>query len=265
MTMPLIEITPRENKWYGWKRGLPDIRDKKFTLAAHNIIPSVIPASIDRSHQCVAVMDQGELGCCVPHSVTAVMRFDRLKQGFADRPLSRLQNYYDGRRLEGTLKSDSGLEIRDAIKCAVKTGIGPESLWPYNIAKFARRPPLICYAGAFFNQATVYEAVDTSIDGIKAVLAAGYLVIIGISIYSSFESDAVTKTGIIPMPDAEKDKLLGGHCMYLHGYSAATPKYVDGRNHWNTDWGDQGDFHIPWDYLSNSNLAGDFWTIRTVE
>jgi hypothetical protein len=48
--------------------------------------------------------------------------------------LARLQLYYDERKAEGSVSSDSGAEIRDGIKCAAKIGVGHERLWPYDIA-----------------------------------------------------------------------------------------------------------------------------------
>ena len=47
-------------------------------------------------------------------------------------------------------------------------------------------------------------------------LAAGYPVIIGISVYASFEGPDVTRTGVVPMPvtsGAAAEDMLGGHCM----------------------------------------------------
>jgi hypothetical protein len=63
-----------------------------------------------------------------------------MKEGVKDRPLSRLQCYYDGRAVENCVKIDSGLEIRDAIKCAADLGVAVEPLWPYNIDRFRQKP-----------------------------------------------------------------------------------------------------------------------------
>lgn len=37
------------------------------------------------------------------------------------------------------------------------------------------------------------------------------------------------------------------------------------RNSWGVDWGIEGYFTMPYDYISNDNLADDFWTIRAIE
>ena len=36
-------------------------------------------------------------------------------------------------------------------------------------------------------------------------------------------------------------------------------------NDWGDEWGDGGYFYMPYDFMSNSNPASDFWTIRWVE
>lgn len=256
-------VTPVTRRHYGWNRSRPDFRDLRLEPPT-SLLDASLPAKIDLSNRCVAPMDQGDLGSCVAHGVTAVVRFDRLKQGLHDVPLSRLQLYYDTRRVEGNIASDSGCEIRDAIKCAAKTGIGPEKDWPYNITRFASRPPPMCYRDALANQALEYLKVDnTSVGAIKSALVSGYPVVIGISCYESFESAAVEQTGIIPLPK-RTEKQLGGHCLYLHGYGNQDPDYADGRNSWGTSWGNRGDFHIPFAYLTNPGMADDFWIIRKV-
>ena len=36
-------------------------------------------------------------------------------------------------------------------------------------------------------------------------------------------------------------------------------------NSWGTGWGMKGFFTIPYNYLTDSDLASDFWTVRLIE
>jgi hypothetical protein len=121
-----------------------------------------------------------------------------------------LQLYYDERAAEGTVKSDAGAEIRDGIKCAAKIGVGHEKLWPYVIRKFAVKPPAPVYKDAVQFEALSYSRVEVSVSALKRAIAAGHTPVIGLTLYQSFESDAVAKSGMVPMP-ASHEKAIGGH------------------------------------------------------
>ena len=97
----------------------------------------------------------------------------------------------------------------------------------------------------------------------KAVLAAGYPFVCGFTVYESFEGDDVAKTGIVPMPGSA-EATLGGHAVMAVGYDDASQRFLV-RNSWGTDWGMGGYFTIPYAYLTDSNLADDFWVIRVVK
>ena len=85
----------------------------------------------------------------------------------------------------------------------------------------------------------------------------------GISVYESFESSAVAKSGKVPMPKP-KEKMLGGHAILAVGYDDTQRRFII-RNSWGPDWGVKGYFTLPYEYVLDSNLADDFWTIRTVQ
>ena len=48
----------------------------------------------------------------------------------------------------------------------------------------------------------------------KGCLAAGYPFVFGFTVYESFESEAVAKTGKVPMPGSG-EKALGGHAVFV--------------------------------------------------
>jgi C1A family cysteine protease len=47
----------------------------------------------------------------------------------------------------------------------------------------------------------------------KGCLAEGYPFVFGFAVYSSFESDEVTRTGVVPMPDPNTEEQAGGHAV----------------------------------------------------
>lgn len=80
--------------------------------------------------------------------------------------------------------------------------------------------------------------------------------------YESFESAAVAKTGVVPLPKLS-EQMLGGHAVAVVGYDDAAGRFI-GRNSWGAKWGQQGYFTIPYEYWTNPNLAADFWQIQGV-
>lgn len=260
------------NKWYGWIPDLPDQRD--FTYAAPLRVLHKLPAKTDLRIKCPAVYDQGELGSCTANAIAAAHQFEQMKQGCiggARSPLragssfvpSRLFIYYNERDMEGTPNENSGAMIRDGIKSVVKQGVCTEFAWPYDIQKFAVKPRPGCYTDALNHQVTSYQRVVQIMDQMRGCLADGFPFVFGFSVYESFESATVARTGKVPMPKAG-EKLLGGHAVMAVGYDDSQKRFIV-RNSWGLNWGIKGYFTMPYDYLLNSDLAADFWTIRLVE
>ena len=84
----------------------------------------------------------------------------------------------------------------------------------------------------------------------------------GFSVYDSFESTQVAKTGVVPMP-ATGEKQIGGHAVLAVGYDDTQQRFIV-RNSWGRGWGMRGYFTMPYAYLSDSNLSDDLWTIRVI-
>ena len=116
---------------------------------------------------------------------------------------------------------------------------------------------------ASFHQALTYARVDQTAEAMEQVLAQGFDIIFGFAVYASFESQAVAKSGIMPMPE-KKEKDLGGHAVLIVGYDRTKKMFIV-RNSWGAEWGDKGYFYMPYEYALDPNLCDDFWAIYTVE
>jgi C1A family cysteine protease len=186
-----------------------------------------------------------------------------MKQGLAAFSPSRLFIYYNERVMEGSVNEDAGAEIRDGMKSISVRGVCPETMWPYAVSKFSTKPPKKCFTEALRHQAIQYMRVGQTLDQLKGCLADGFPFVFGFTVFDSFESDRMAKTGMMPMPK-KTEQNLGGHAVMAVGYSEAKKRFLV-RNSWGTDWALKGYFWMPYAYMTSSDLADDFWTLRTVE
>jgi C1A family cysteine protease len=212
--------------------------------------------------QCPGVYNQGLLGSCTANAIAAAIEFDRMKQGLEDFVPSRLFIYYNERVIEGTVKFDFGAMLRDGIKSVASQGVCPEPEWPYDISKFAERPPAKAYRDAEKDRAVSYQTLIQDLNQMKGCLASGYPFIFGFTVYESFESQEVAQTGHAPMP-GPNERAVGGHAVMAVGYHDASQTFLV-RNSWGTEWGIAGYFTLPYTYLLQPGLAKDLWTIRLV-
>ncbi len=217
---------------------------------------------IDLEPQCSkTVYNQGRFGSCTGKANAGAIQCERLKQKLKpDFIPSRLFIYYNERAMEGTVASDSGAQIRDGIKSVAQQGDCPETEWPYDIARYADKPPAHCYKDAIQYKAVQYQRVVQTLNQMKGCLASGYPFVFGFSVYESFEGPQVAKTGVVQMP-SPSEKQLGGHAVIAVGYDDKQQRFIV-RNSWGAKWGMRGYFTMPYAYLTDDNLASDFWTVR---
>jgi C1A family cysteine protease len=246
---------------YGWLPDLPDQRDLSYAAPAPLL--KKLPASVDLRPQCPPVYDQGQLGSCTANAIGGAIEFELMKQKAKIFMPSRLFIYYNERVIENTVSSDNGAQIRDGIKTVNQQGVCTEDSWPYNTSEFAQKPYAVCYQAALQNKVLSYQRITRTVAQMEACLADGYPFVFGFTVYDSFETPEVAKTGILNLP-AQGEKVAGGHAVVAVGYNHAQQRFIV-RNSWNTTWGQKGYFTIPYAYLTNENLSDDFWTIRMVQ
>lgn len=263
--MSLADLKPRISVRYGWKPDTPDWRDAVMGVEP---MTSRLPDSVDLSTtpHTPDPYSQLELGACTAHGIKYVVEFDNHLETGAFLDPSRLWIYYWERYIEGTIDQDSGAQIRDGIKVMAKVGAPPESEWPYDINTFATLPANAeqMAADAKKDQAIIYKRLPQTQWSIQHCLATlGRPFVFGFTVYESFESATVAKTGIADLP-VQGESVLGGHCVAAVGYKMINGQlYVKCRNSWGKDWGEGGYFYLPMRYLITASLAQDFWVVQS--
>ena len=269
MTDIIEQREHRTHRIYNYKFQRPDNRDKLFPqiVEVKRLKIMTLPKVVNLRKWCSPIEDQGELGSCTANAWAGLMQWH---ENYIERPagipyhdLSRLFIYYNERVLEGSVDEDSGAELRSGASALAKYGVCPEWEWPYWINNFKTKPTLKCYTDGLPHVINSYYSIKT-FTNLKMSLANNLPFVFGFSVYDSFESDAVSQTGIVPMPDVQTEALLGGHAVMAVGYNDYEKRFLV-RNSWGKNWGlhgtNAGYFTMPYDYLANSNLASDFWTV----
>jgi C1A family cysteine protease len=219
---------------------------------------------VDVRPQNPPIYDQGQLGSCTAQAIAAALEFAQAKQRQIDVfTASRLFIYYNERVVLGTVDDDSGAMLRDGIKSVAKQGGPHERLWPHVISRFRQKPTAAAYKDGELHEAILYQRLRPAIDQLKGCLADGFPFVFGFSVYESFESRGVAKTGEVPLP-GPREALLGGHAVAAVGYDDPRRRFIL-RNSWGTAWGTNGYFTMPYEYLLDGGLSDDFWTIKLVE
>jgi C1A family cysteine protease len=245
----------------------PDHRDHLFiselavtpttTLNSKSIVCSATntPPTFSLRSSMSPILNQGSIGDCVSNAFA--LTISSMTKNKVN--ISRLYHYAVTRIIEDTpVNEDSGVYIRDAANSILTYGAVAETTWPYNPNNFVFLPPLAAFRTSNYFRTYSYTFINQDLNSIRQCFTKNQKpIIFGFTVYNSFMSQNVTNTGIVPMPNTQTETLLGGHCMVIVGYDDTKSEFICA-NSWGTGWGDHGYCHMPYSYITNSDLANDF-------
>jgi hypothetical protein len=251
---------------YGWIRGLPG--DRRFARLSLPSYPALAPAFslMETGFLPPIVWDQIITNACSGHAITAGIMYARAKQGLPFVDFSRLYPYYYARVEEGTAASDSGAIIADVVTASQRYGDCPYTDLPTDPALVTVAPTAQATANAVahktLNATRVWGAGGPGLEyhTKHCISVLGLPVVLGFTVYESFESDEVAQTGIVPMP-GPSEKVLGGHAVLAVAYDDAT-QLLTLRNSWGPNWGQKGYFQAPYAFMFDPNVSDDFHSIQ---
>ncbi|MEJ6486848.1 C1 family peptidase [Nostoc punctiforme UO1] len=241
----------------------------------------LLPAVVDLSFWCSSVRDQGSLNSCTAFAAIALLEYFENRSFGKSIDASPLF-LYKAARNKMNLEGDVGVSIRETIKVLALFGVPPEESWPYEEDKVDEEPPPYCYAYAQNYKTLKYFLLDYAgitteslLFQVKAVLAAGFPCIFGLTLYTSAYEETNSTKGHIPYPDPNKDKIVGGHTAVVVGYDdykfircADRKHYSRGafliRNSWGIEWGRHGYGWLPYDYVL-AGLTSAWWSLLKAE
>lgn len=244
-------------KIFNLKINHDDDTPKPILLRSLNIIKApVLPRKVDLRPKIKFIYDQGLLGSCTANALCYTYLFN-----YQISVPSRLFLYHNSLVLQNNL-NDVGSTLGNAINALNNNGLCNEKTWPYIISKFRNTPSQLA-----FDEGKISNKIDSSkvfqtLNDLKTCLASGSPFVCGIYVYSSFLNINVSRTGNIPLPNTRRESFLGGHALTCVGYDDTRQVFIM-VNSWGNKWGDKGFCYIPYTYLTNRNLSGDFWKISS--
>lgn len=217
------------------------------------------------------VYDQGDIKCCSANVLCSAYELELKIQAETDTSCghfdsSRLFVYFNSRVYTNIAGQHIGVSLRDTFKAMHEVGICQESLWPYEELKITQKPSPAAYKYAEGNIISKYERLEQDIHQFRACLKEGFPFAFGFKLYESFHCDENEKEGLLPMPSAQE---IESNKRTLHGVLAVgyddTTQCITVLNSWGDTFGDKGYFYMPYKFITDPELAMNFWKIEEVQ
>jgi len=152
--------------------------------------------------------------------------------------------------------------VRDGIKAMVVKGVCNETSWPYDSSKVAEQPSSKCFEEGLANRCKQYSRVAQNLEELRGCIACGYSFVFGFTVTCDFMTQEMSDSGRMKLP--LRGQPHGVHAVQACGYDDAEECFIV-RNSWGVDWGDKGYFYMPYKFITNPDMAYDFWAICFIE
>lgn len=259
--MDIYNYRFKKGNKYDTRCNLTDYEIHNNTINFYDYIDStdkIIAHKVDMRN---LITDIYYMGDSVASAICSVLKMKKLMKkslfsttSYPTNP-SRLYIYSLSKILErskGPIFIETGLQIVKEYSCC------DEALFPYLKHNINEYPPLRASVNAsMYNLKFNYVKMSTGLYAYKLALSMGYPIIIGISIFDTFNSK---KDGLITTPDLKFDNMIGAMAVVLVGYNEDKQNFIFLNNH-GSDWGDKGFGYIMYSYIGNSDLCSDAFAI----
>jgi hypothetical protein len=230
-----------------------DKRDYKFVSGTTGL-----PAQVDLRPYLLSIEDQSFTNSCTANAGTSAVETFLARAGVPTQ-LSRLFLYYETRNLGGLGGRDGGAYVSDICKALTAYGVCKEETWPFNTALVNQQPSSDSYQEAVNYKANRYERIETTdYRSIKAAVAKGFPVLIGMYLYAPFIEIRGPLDNHREYFARSTSQYNGAHAMAIVGYDDSKQYWIVA-NSWGSWWGDNGFVAIPYHDLERWGF--DFWTI----
>jgi hypothetical protein len=228
-------------------------------------IPLQLPTEVNLISRLPLPLQQGKRDTCLAFAVVAL--YQHATGDLSD--LSEQFVYWASKERDG-MPNTSGTRPDVALEVLRDMGVCTEALWPYESRSIAGNegqgpPPEGAAEEARLRRILAFSCLaNRNYRQIKAALADGTLVLVGLPIYEHWKNAWQARVlGRVrqPLPgEAER----GGHAMVVVGYrddpTVPGGGYFIVRNSWGISWGAQnldgpGHCHIPYRVMAEHNLV----------
>lgn len=218
---------------------------------------AAIPKTVDLSTKFPAPGDQGQQNSCVAWATAyAYKSFQEKVEHQWD--LSTKDHQFSPAFVYNQINQgqDEGAYIDDALKLFVSQGVCSLAVMPYRDTDYLTQPTSKQKeAAALFKALKWGSFAAGDVNAIKAHIAGGDAVVVGIPVYPDFENISPTN----PVYDNTSGSLEGYHAICFVGYddSKSAFKLV---NSWGPDWGIKGFGYMSYKLVQRLGIVGYIMT-----